>query len=60
VIQAPLTTESVVEFLHRFEEFAQSENFDLVEGMIHERAFFPLNDGDFIGKAAVRAAFEKT
>jgi len=28
--------------------------------MIHERAFFRFNDGDFKGRAAVREAFEKT
>ena len=28
--------------------------------MIHERAYFRFNDGDFIGRDAVRAAFEKT
>jgi ketosteroid isomerase-like protein len=28
--------------------------------MIHESAFFRFNDGDFIGKSAIRAAFEKT
>jgi hypothetical protein len=28
--------------------------------MVHEQAFFRFNDGDFIGRPAVRAAFEKT
>ena len=58
--QAHFTKESVVRFLHRFEELAQHENFALLEDMVHENAFFRFNDGDFIGKAAVRAAFEKT
>lgn len=54
------TQESVIQFLHRFEELAQNENFDLIAGMIHEQAFFRFNDGDFVGRSAVRAAFEKT
>ena len=28
--------------------------------MVHESAFFRFNDGDFVGKRAIRAAFEKT
>jgi ketosteroid isomerase-like protein len=55
-----LTREGVVEFLNRFEEIAARENFDLVQDMVHDDAFFRFNDGDFVGKAAVRAAFEKT
>jgi hypothetical protein len=56
----PFSRESVVEFLHRFEEIAQKKNFDLVADMVHERAVFRFNDGDFVGRAAVRTAFEKT
>jgi len=55
-----ISSESVVRFLHRFEEIAEKENFDLVEPLIHERAFFRFNDGDFVGRQAIRAAFEKT
>ena len=55
-----LTKESVAEFLERFEEIAEKENFDLVQGMIHDAAVFRFNDGDFVGKQAIRAAFEKT
>lgn len=60
VEQHPFTPESVVQFLHHFEEIAAKEDFDLLEDMIHERAFFRFNDGDFVGRDAVRAAFEKT
>lgn len=56
----PLMSDSVVRFLNDFEELAAKENFDLVEDMIHERAVFRFNDGDFVGRAAIRAAFEKT
>ena len=55
-----LSKESVVLFLNRFEEIAQKENFDLVQDMIHDQAFFRFNDGDFVGKQAIRAVFEKT
>jgi hypothetical protein len=56
----PLTADSVVGFLRDFEAQAEKENFDLVEDRIHENAVFRFNDGDFIGRAAIRAAFEKT
>ncbi|MES2959511.1 MAG: nuclear transport factor 2 family protein [Pseudomonadota bacterium] len=55
-----LTRQVVVQFLHRFEEIAAKEDFDLVQDMVHERAFFRFNDGDFVGRQAVRSAFEKT
>ena len=55
-----LTKDSVVQFLNRFEEIAAKEDFDLVQDMVHDNAFFRFNDGDFIGKPAVRGAFEKT
>lgn len=55
-----LTEESVVRFLNEFETLAEQENFDLIQHMVHDDAFFRFNDGDFVGKAAVRAAFEKT
>jgi hypothetical protein len=56
----PLTKDSVTRFLNRFEELAEKEDFDLIQDMVHERAVFRFNDGDFIGKPAVRAVFEKT
>ena len=52
--------DAVIQFLTRFEELAEKEDFDLVADMVHERAFFRFNDGDFVGRPAVRAAFEKT
>lgn len=55
-----LTRDSVVQFLNRFEETAEKENFDLIQEMIHDNAFIRFNDGDFVGKQAVRGAFEKT
>jgi len=57
---ATLTEESVIQFLHHLEELGAQKNFDVVEAMIHDDAFFRFTDGDFIGKPAVRTAFEKT
>lgn len=55
-----LTRDAVVQFLNRFEELAEKQDFDLIQGMVHDDAFFRFNDGDFVGKQAVRGAFEKT
>jgi hypothetical protein len=55
-----VNSQSVVDFLNNFEAIARKKNFDLVSDMIHERAIFRFNDGDFVGRPAVRAAFEKT
>ena len=58
--QVALTMETVAQFLNRFEQIAENENFDLLEDMVHDNAFFRFNDGDFVGRQAVRGAFEKT
>lgn len=55
-----LSRVSVVQFLNQFEEIAEKENFDLIEDMVHKDAVFRFNDGDFVGRQAVRGAFEKT
>jgi hypothetical protein len=55
-----ITPESVVEFLHAFEALALQEDFDLLHDLVDEHAFFRFNDGDHRGRAAIRAAFEKT
>ena len=55
-----LTKDAIIQFLNRFEEIAEKENFDLVQDMVHDHAVFRFNDGDFVGKRAVRGAFEKT
>jgi ketosteroid isomerase-like protein len=59
-METRVTPDSVVEFLHHFEAEALKEDFDLLEPMIDERAVFRFNDGDFVGRAAIRAVFEKT
>ena len=56
----PITTESVVAFLHEFEKLAEREDFALIRDMIDENAYFRFNDGDFVDRAAIQAAFEKT
>ena len=55
-----LTRDSVIQFLNRFEQIAEKENFDLIQDMVHPNAVFRFNDGDFVGRQAVRGAFEKT
>ncbi len=57
---AQWTEPSVIDFLHQFERLAEREDFDLIQHLIHDQAVLRFNDGDFIGKPAVRAAFEKT
>lgn len=57
---AVISRESVQQFLVGFEELANKEDFELIMDMIHEQAFFRFNDGDFMGRQAVQAAFEKT
>jgi ketosteroid isomerase-like protein len=56
----PFTPQAVVEFLHGFEALAQQEDFALIRDAIDERAVFRFNDGDFVGRDAIRSAFEKT
>ena len=58
--EMPITTESVVAFLHEFERLAQREDFSIIRDMIDENAFFRFNDGDFVGHTAIQLAFEKT
>ena len=55
-----ISSQSVVAFLTEFEALAEKEDFSLIENMIDENAFFRFNDGDFVGRPAIRAAFEKT
>lgn len=59
-MDSTVTAESVVRFLHHFEELAMKEDFSLLEAMIDERACFRFNDGDFVGRPAIQAVFEKT
>lgn len=56
----PIPPGLVVAFLDEFEALAAKENFELIEGMIDEHAYFRFNDGDFFGRSAIRAVFEKT
>ena len=44
-----VTPDAVERFLRHFEQIAMEEDFDLLEAMIDERAYFRFNDGDFIG-----------
>jgi len=58
--RSPICADAVVAFLDRFEALAAREDFALIRDLIDERAFFRFNDGDFVGRAAIQAAFEKT
>ena len=58
--RSPICADAVVAFLDRFEALAAREDFGLIGDLIDERAFFRFNDGDFVGRAAIQAAFEKT
>lgn len=59
-MQPKLSAEAVLEFLNHFEALAENEDFGLIRDMIHERAYFRFNDGDFVGRPAIQAVFEKT
>jgi SnoaL-like domain len=59
-MSSPITAESVIAFLHRFEALGEKEDFALIREMIDENAYFRFNDGDFIGRVAIQAVFEKT
>lgn len=51
---------AVIQFLNRFEALAMQEDFNLIRHLIDERAVFRFNDGDFVGRDAIQAVFEKT
>jgi len=59
-VQSKISPESVVHFLNHFESLAENEDFELIKDLIDETAYFRFNDGDFIGRQAIQAAFEKT
>jgi hypothetical protein len=59
-VSTTIQPQAVVEFLHRFEALAEKEDFTLIQDLIAENAYFRFNDGDFNGRAAIRAVFEKT
>ena len=44
-----LSSDTVFEFLNRFEEIAEKEDFEPIQGVVHDDAFFRFNEGDFVG-----------
>ncbi len=48
------------DFLRRYEQAANSRNFDHVEPLIADDATFWFTNGVFVGRAAIRVAFEDT
>jgi len=59
-VRVGVTPQEVVAFLQEFEALAEREDFDLIRDRIDEHAFFRFNDGDFVGRPAIQAAFERT
>ena len=59
-METSVSIDSVIRFLNYFEEVAMKEDFGLLRDMIDEQAYFRFNDGDFVGRKAIQAAFEKT
>lgn len=59
-MQPVISADAVLHFLKRFEELAAKEDFDVIRDMIHPKAYFRFNDGDFVGLQAIQAVFEKT
>ena len=59
-METSVTADSVIRFLNHFEDVAMKEDFSLLEDMIDEQAYFRFNDGDFLGRKAIQAIFEKT
>jgi len=55
-----IAPEAITAFLIQFETLAEKENFELIKDMIDEQAYFRFNDGDFIGRPAIQAVFDKT
>jgi ketosteroid isomerase-like protein len=60
VMPTSIQSHEVIEFLNQFEALAEKEDFSLIRDLIAENAYFRFNDGDFIGRAAIQAVFEKT
>lgn len=54
------TPESVINFLVEFERLAEKEDFSIIRDHIDDAAYFRFSDGDFVGRAAIQAVFEKT
>lgn len=59
-VDNPITDAEIRDFLKKYEAAANSGDFANVRDMIHPDAIFRFTDGDFIGREAVQAAFEKT
>ena len=59
-METNITADSVAKFLNDFEALAMKEDFDIIKDMIDEGAYYRFNDGDFVGRAAIQAVFEKT
>ena len=50
----------IEEFMQDYEKKANTADFDKVAPLISDDAVFWFSDGSFVGKQAIRGAFEKT
>jgi ketosteroid isomerase-like protein len=55
-----ISESEVMAFLKVYEVSANSRDFAKVAEMIHPDATYRFTDGDFVGREAIRGAFEKT
>lgn len=55
-----ITEAAVHAYLKAYEMASETRDFSQVAEMIHPDATYRFNDGDFIGLAAIRGAFEQT
>jgi len=58
--QQPLTREQVIQFMNSFEEVAARKNFTDLSALIHRRASYRVNDGDYLGQDNIRSLMEDT
>lgn len=57
---APISVDAVVKFMNDFDRLGDRKDFGLWSDMIHEKVTYRLNDGDFVGKTAVKGIIERT
>ena len=55
-----MTFNSLNEFMKKYENAVNSRDFNNVQKLVSEDAFFWFTDGTFTGIDSIRSAFEKT
>ncbi|MEM9364303.1 MAG: nuclear transport factor 2 family protein [Bacteroidota bacterium] len=51
---------NIIAFVNTFQKASASKNFEEVKPMIHPKALFRFNDGDYQGITNIKMAFENT